>query len=358
MTTPVSPAASHSGHQAEVSRGHLARIYELLHALGGHTSAAATIEEDNFRIREGYQDYRLDPAEPVASRRDLGRQPADSPLTLTYFARSMHLTQLIGHIYSGGAEIPVHYCITGAIILRREQRRFKIWGEPKLQSSVLLPLSFVRDRSVLEQFRGDSFSIVDTGADREEYTQLRISAVRRALELTRELRGELYGRWKAGDGAQPDRWLVLHGNIFDVPNSELSPNVVAIESQFYAPWQNSALLEPALNTELYHRSQVLRVSKPEGGAGLTKYLWYARLRKTGQSVPEFGLLRCMALADDEKQVGELADRVSTRLLDERIPVTFPEPDWDRLPFPIKLCGDYLESMIPSRETIRSFFARS
>jgi hypothetical protein len=356
MTMPGSATGSHSAHQAEVGRGHLAHIYDMLHALGGRTSAAPATEEDSFRIREGYHDYRLDPAEPEPPRRDLGKQPAASPLTLAYFARSLQLTQLIGHFDSGGAEIPVHYCITGAIILRREQRRFRVWGEPRLQNSVILPLAFVQDHSVLDQFRSHDFAIVDSGAERAEYTQMRISAVRRALELTRELRGGLYQQWKTTDGAQQERMLVLSGSIFDVPNADLSQNLVAIDSQFYAPWQNSPLLEPALTTGLYHRSRVLRVSKADD-AGLTKYLWYVRLRKTRQAVPEFGLLRCMALGADERQVGERADQVSTQLLDERIPVTFPAPDWDRLPFPVKLCGDYLESMIPSRETVRSFFAR-
>lgn len=357
MSTPDSAVVSHSAHQAEVGRGHLARIYDLLHALGGRTSAAIGTEEENFRIREGYQDFRLDSAEAVAPLHEFHKQPVASGLELAYFARTLQLTQLIGHFVSDGAEIPVHYCITGAIILRRAARRFRVWSEPLLCNHVLLPLRFVKDQAVLEQFRGHDFTIEDSSAERAEYTQMRISAVRQALELTRGLRGQLYGKWRAAEGSDQSKVLVLSGNIFDVPNSDLSQNVVAIETQFYAPWQNSALLEPALKTGLFNRSQLLKVSKPEGGEGLTKYMWYTRLRKTKQAVPEFGLLRCMTLAADDAAAAKRADELTTILLDERIPVTFPAPDWDRLIFPVKLCHDYLESMIPSRETVRSYFAR-
>jgi hypothetical protein len=357
MTTLGPPTASHSAHQAEVGRGHLARIYDLLHALGGRTSAALEIEEDTFRIREGYQDFRIDEAEPAAPLRDFHHQPERSPLELAYFGRTLQLTQLIGHFVSGSVEIPVHYCITGAIILSRTERKFHVWGQPKLENHVLLPKQFVKDPSVLQQFESADLRISDSGADRPEYTQMRISAVRRALELTRNLRHGLYQQWRASDGAEQRRLLVLSGNIFDIPNSELSGNVVAIDPQFYAPWQNSGLLEPALKTEAYNRSQLLRVSKPGTGQDLAKFMWYVRLRKTKQAIPEFGLLRCMIVAEDEVAASAWADAVSTRLLDERIPVTFPEHDWDRLIFPVKLCQDYLESMIPSRETVRSYFAR-
>jgi hypothetical protein len=257
---------------------------------------------------------------------------------------------------ASGVEIPVHYCITGAIILSRTERKFRVWGQPQLENYVLLPKQFVKDPSILAQFESADLRIKDTGADRAEYTQMRICAVRAALELTRSLRHGLYQQWRAGDGAEQRKLLVLSGNIFDIPNSELSGNVVAIDPQFYAPWQNSALLEPALKTEGFNRSQLLLVSKP-GTDGLAKYMWYVRLRKTKQAIPEFGLLRCMIVAEDEVAASAWADAVSTRLLDERIPVTFPEKDWDRLIFPVKLCQDYLESMIPSRETVRSYFAR-
>src|SRR5687768_10065674 len=155
MTTAGPTAASHSAHQAEVGRSHLARIYDLLHALGGRTSAALEIEEDTFRIREGYQDFRVDEAEPAAPLRNFHHQPEKSPLELAYFGRTLQLTQLIGHFVSSGVEIPVHYCITGAIILSRSERKFHVWGQPKLESYVLLPKKFVKDQAVLAQFESD-----------------------------------------------------------------------------------------------------------------------------------------------------------------------------------------------------------
>jgi hypothetical protein len=73
---------------------------------------------------------------------------------------------------------------------------------------------------------------------------------------------------------------------------------------------------------------------------------------------EFGLLRCTFIADNDTDAVERANLFSSRLIEERLPVTFPEQDWDRLIFPIKLCKTYLESLIPTRDAVKSYFARA
>lgn len=341
------------------SRSHLNHIFVLLGELGGRTSPADHIEEENFRVREGFHHIRLDPVEQTAPPIDFLTRERPDNVQLIYFARALQRTQLIGHFYTRGIEVPVHYAITGAIILERQKRKFKVWRRPELQTNVMLPFKFVDKRDVLEQFQSDKHvQLIDTGGDRPEYTQLRIAAVRRARELTLELRSKLCSAWGLSDGEDTAKYMVLSGTVADIPNKLLGPNFFALARRVYVPWINSELLEPQLSTPPYHRGQILRTTNTQGDDPMTKYTWFVRLRSSSQADPEFGLVRCTCLADSESEIVEKANQITARLVDERLPVTFPAEGWDKLIFPMKLCNDFLESMVPTRDTVKSYFARN
>ena len=91
--------------------------------------------------------------------------------------------------------------------------------------------------------------------------------------------------------------------------------------------------------------------------GDSKYTWFIRLRTSAKADPEFGLLRCAIIAGDDKTAIERCEKFTARVMAERLPVTFPAEGWDKLIFPVKLCRDYLESLIATKETVRSYFAR-
>lgn len=349
---PVLHADVHTEH----SRSNLQRIFALLRKLKGKTSPAGHLEEENFRIREGFQNFKLEAVEKAAPQIDFrgGSRPG---FELVHFARVLQRTQLIGHFFHQGVEVPLHYSITGAVLLERRGRKFKVYGEPELRNSVLLPFNFVSDKSIVEGFKSDDdLRLVDSGGDRPEYTQLRISAVKRAQEMAMELRGRLYVNWIKAEGSNPRDVLTAYGSVVDVPNKFLSANFVAVDQRVYLPWQNSELLEAQLQIPPFGRGQLLRVSAAQGDP-LTKYMWFIRLRGSSKADPEFGLLSCMILAENDQQAIERANAFSQRLIDERLPVTYPEDNWDKLIFPLKLCRDYLDSLVPTRETVRSFFAR-
>ena len=345
--------------QQEANRSHLNRIFALLGELGGKTSPAENIEEDAFRVREGFQNFRLEQVEKVAPDTDFTKADRREDVNLVYFARMMQRTQLIGHFIHNGSEVPVHYAITGAIVLRRINKRFQVWSEPELRRNVLLPFEFVKDPSLLKDFANEQeFHLVDTGGNRPEYTQHRIAAVRTARELTMQLRTRLYNRWRKDEGSDLTKFILISGMVADVPNADLSSNFVATARRVYVPWQNAEILEPHLLIPPYHRGALLRSINTEDHDPMPKYTWYIRMRGSAKADPEFGLLRCTCIAKDETEAIERANALTTRLLDERLPVTFPAETWDRLIFPLKLCRDYLDSLVPSRNTIKSYFARS
>src|SRR5690606_13984731 len=121
---------SHAIAQVEESRGHLHRIHRLLADLKGRNSPAESIEEDLFRVREGYHNFRLDSFSQPAPEINFQKTPVPHSLNLRFFSRTLQRTQLVGHFLVKGQEVPVHYSITGAIVLMRQNRSFKVWGAP------------------------------------------------------------------------------------------------------------------------------------------------------------------------------------------------------------------------------------
>lgn len=343
---------------AQAGRSHLNTIFSLLNALGGKTSPTDQLEEELFRVREGFHNFRLDSVETAAPGTDFQNSLRPPDLKLTYFSRTMQRTQLVGHFISQGIEVPVHYSITGAIILKREGRRFHVWDVPELTNNVLLPFAFVRDPKVLDHFATvTALRLIDSGGERPEYTQLRIAGVTKAMELTLQHRRQLYLRWREHEGADLSQGLIISGNIAATPNELLNVNVLGIDRRVYLPWQNSELLEPQLTLPPYQRGALLKVSAAQGDP-MAKYMWFVRLRMSAKADPEFGLANCICLASNEAEARARADAFTARLIDERLPVTFPAEGWDKLIFPLKLCKDYLESMVPTRETVKSYFARA
>ena len=344
---------------AEAGRTHLTRIFGLLNELGGKTCPAESIEEDNFRVREGFHRFELNPIEDRHPGVDLSQGSAPDDVNFTYFARTMQRTQLIGHFVHKGVEVPVHYAITGAIILNRTDRKLRTWDQPKLAYNVLIPFKFVEKREILDRYKGDDeINLIDSEGERPEYTQLRINAVRKARELTLSMRAKLCSKWGLSAGQDLSQYLVLSGTVADVPNKQLGPNLVALARRVYVPWRNSELLEPQLAVPAFQRGQVMRIHCVEDDDPMPKYTWFVRIRTGSMSDPEFGLVRCTCLAENDKDATEKADHISRRLLEERLPVTYPQEGWDKLIFPLKQCKDYLESLVPTRETVKSYFARS
>jgi hypothetical protein len=340
----------------EEERNHLHHIFNLLSALGGKTSPVAHLEEELFRIREPYNLYKLDPVEQAHPGIDFQYAPMPTDLHLAYFAREIQRTQLIGHFVHDGYEIPVHYGITGAVVLKRLNRSFNAWHKPKLENCVLLPEQFC-DLKVLDEFRAiPGLNVIDTGGKKPEYTQLRIEALRCARAQTQSLRAGLIDEWKRLEGSDLGQAIVVDGMDVDVRPEDLVSNFVALSDQVYVPWSNSQVIERQLQIGPHQRGQLLKVTRTEGEP-LTKYTWFIRLRSSAKADPEFGLLRCTIIAGSDAEAIERADKFSARVIAERLPVTFPAEGWDKLIFPVKLCRDYLESMIPTKQTVRSYFAR-
>ncbi len=331
-------------------------VSDFLKRVKARTSPIPSLEEENYRMREGFQQFAVELVEdknPDKNFLEVSQQPAERA---DFFTGSMQRTQLVGHIELEGHEVPLHYVIASSIILHRKQRVFHAWKSAVKREYILAPLKFLEDAEELkEEFSGDlPVTLEDTGGEELNYTQLRIAAVNRARDLKWEMRRGLLSKWKDEEGTDVNTLNTINDSLLHTDNAELAENMVGFLRMVYVPFQNRERMVNHLMLPEFHRGQLFKIVDPEKPEN-TKYSWFLRMRQVTKAEPEYGLVRLEILAKDDKEAQRRADDISYLIVQERFPVTFPAPQWDKLIFPHKLCNQYLDSLVPSSETIQSYF---
>lgn len=337
-------------------RKNLQVVYDFLERVNARTSPIPSLEEDNYRMREGFQRFAIELVEeqnPDSNFLEVTQQPAESA---DFFTGSMQRTQLVGHIELEGHEVPLHYVIVSSIILRREDRVFHAWKSAIKHEYILAPLKFLpKVEKLEEEFSGDlPVTLHDTGGDELNYTQLRIAAVNRARDLKWETRHDLLTTWMEEEGVDANKLNIINDSLLHTDNAELKENMIGFLRMVYVPFENRDKLSNHLMLDEFRRGQVFKIIDPEKPKN-TKYSWFLRMRQVAKAEPEYGLIRLEILAQNDKEARRRADDFSWLVVRERFPVTFPAPQWDKLIFPHKLCDQYLSSLVPSSETIQSYF---
>ncbi len=339
-------------------RKNLQVVSDFLRRVKAHTSPIPTLEEDNFRMREGFQQFAVELVEKENPDTDFTALAQEPPQKADFFASSLQRTQLVGHIYEEGQEVPIHYVIVSSIILKREKRVFHAWRHAVKREHILAPLKFVPEPDkMLKDFTGDlPVTLVDTGGEELNYTRLRIDAVNRARELKWGTRNELLSQWKAEEGVDTNLLITLNDSLLHIDNADLGSNMAGFVRMVYVPFANRDILANHLVLHEFRRGQLFKIVDPEHPENM-KYSWFLKMRHVSNAEPEYGLIRLEILAASDKEARKLADDLSYLMVRERFPVTFPAPQWDKLIFPHKLCDQYLNSLVPSATTIQAYFTR-
>lgn len=342
--------------KAVVQKRNLQIVDDFLHRVGARTSPAGTLEEETFRMREGFQDFSISLVEKENPQRTMDALDNPPQQEIGFFCSSIQRTELVGHFFHQGQEIPLHYTIVGSLILKREQRHFHVWQHPIKQEHILAPLAFLENADqLLDDFSGAlPVTLRDTEGSDLDYTQLRIAAANSARELRFECRQRVLEQWKSVQGTDRRNLIVINDSLLRLKNETLGPSMLGIVKTSYVPFRNRELLTNQLVLQEFQRGQVFRIELPEH-AQERKYSWFLKLRSSSQAGPEFGLIRLETVAEDDEAGCREADQLSYLMIGERFPVSFPVPDWDRLIFPLKLCDQYLNSLVPSRQTVQSYF---
>lgn len=334
---------------------------DFLSEVGARTSPIPQLEEEIYRLRDNQREYSITRVEDhdISQSYEFSPDGGKVPGSLVYFLDTYQRTQLVGHFITPlGLQVPVHYSIIMTLILERRNRRFKVWGAPRLKHLVLLPFAFLEDRAPVEK-RHEDVEIVDTGIDQPDYTQIRVQSIQVAFAELERMKIDLISDWSSATEKEQDEYLLHHGSFLENPNASLDKRVIGWSKTVYLPYAGAKEADiKHLKLDSLTRTAVSRIERESDAGASLKYAWFIKLRSHVRHGPEFGLVKPEVIADSDTQAIECAEWMTYVLLKERQPATFPALHWDKLIFPIKLCRTYLEGIVPTRETIRSFFDRS
>lgn len=346
--------------QAVLERNTLQVVMDVLNDVGGSTSPIPTLEEDVYRLRDREREYTISPVENHDYGKLYHAPPSGGvPGEIVYFLDTHQRTQLIGHYYTSlGLQVPVHYSIIMCLILERRERSFKVWRNPVLEHFVILPFAFLEDNRAVHEPR-EGVKVVDSGIDSPDYTQMRVQSIHAAFAEKERLKLELLAAWKRETAGASAEYLLHNGSDLENPNDALDPRIIGWSKNVYLPFKGAKEANVRhLELKSFQRTAVFKLEREDDHGASRKYMWFLKLREHARHGPEFGLIKPEIIADSDQAAIEKADWLTYVLLKERQPATFPATNWDKLIFPIKLCRTYLEGIVPTHETIRSFFDRS
>lgn len=171
-----------------------------------------------------------------------------------------------------------------------------------------------------------------------EGIQTAVSTVRDRMER------ELALTWLGG-GSAGDRWLLVDGGIASL-SAEFGgfrPVVGVVKTHRRQYFRCMERAQVIADLRVGERTSVFEVRL--GSWRDRAYSWYLRLHEGHMESPLFGLVRVEMPADPETL--RYVDEVSSWLLTERFPLSFPDSRYDRLLYPIRRVEMYLRSRQPS-----------
>lgn len=277
-----------------------------------------------------------------------------------FFEDGRQRTIQIGHIPVEHGEhqvlLPVHYFAVGAVILeRREDRRLQVWGSPEIEEGIFVATSLVRDDKLLEEYKSAGLPIVSTDRPKKnDYYALRSGALQKAKSLRLEVEDRLIKRWRTSEESA-DTYLVIDGTLMNFRDELNVSRCIGVSKSFSSRYFEPTDHARIMRMKEYERSWTFRFHEEEGDdlrkGARERISWYLRLRDGTRHDPEFGLIRVEISKKYLKESSDYADRFSKSLISERLPTSYPAPRWDKHLFPIRVCENYLSSVMPTGSTI-------
>lgn len=244
--------------------------------------------------------------------------------------------------------VPVVYgYVAAAIRTRGEDRRMRTLGSPSTSEALYYPRRLVD----CPAFESAGIRVVDTESNEkqiEEHPAILREAARVAISKARgRLETDLSRGWlEEFDGG--DVWLLVDGSLGGTLGGDYrkyrAPNIVGLVKSHQTQYFPMEEQRKILALRMGERSGLFRPMDRQQRAPV--HSWYLRLRPNDGQDIYFGLVRLEVSADCGTE--ETADGISRWLLAERCPLSLPDSRWDRMPYPIRDCEQYLKSIAPSR----------
>ncbi|MFN7015684.1 MAG: hypothetical protein ACK4P5_00770, partial [Fimbriimonadales bacterium] len=283
----------------------------------------------------------------------------EEPTQFTHFIDGIQHSHLLYYQQTDRGVLPVVYGYVAAMVLARRGR--ELHPVPELTESeeaLYLPLEAFDAR----KFEHAGIKVHDSLEERElEKTSFATMLVRAGATVARvrdHLERKLALQWIDQQTPSSSDWLLVDGSVADLMSAlerRQLVKVVGVSKSHRTSYLEISWMLQVLNMPAGYRSSVFR---PVRAGQSEVYSWYLRLRWQAGASPTYGLVRVetpvLTSPDDTR---EWADRISAWLLQETRPLSLPDPRYDRLLYPFRMCEQYLRSRAPSEAVMRTAIER-
>ncbi len=288
-------------------------------------------------------------------------EPIDEPNQFTYFIDGIQHSQLLYYQETQQYGIlPVVYGYVSAMVLRRDGERHLHPDTHEVQEALYLPLKAV-DKRIFTRHRIEVHDILE---ERELAKTPFATMLARAGATVARIRDQLERKmaldWISRQSPADKAWLVVDGSIADLMrqlNERKLVRVVGVSKSHRTSYLNINEMLKVFSMPARHRSSIFRLRR--GYQTEEVHSWYLRLRWQEGASPTYGLVRVeIPVISEPSEAQEIADKVSSWLLQETRPLSLPDPRYDRLIYPFRMCEQHLRSRAPSEAVMRSALERA
>lgn len=293
-------------------------------AVKGLTPASAVPESSGGRTEEAcIRPARL--VEDTALQcRPVGTPEAwPDPLAFLDGVQRMHLVA-----YAGAA--PIYVGEIAAAVRERRGGRLKTVLEDRRRVAIARPRALAAAGDAL-----DGLATLGLPEDAPPHPVRDLTQASRALDRARgQLELDLGRRFRLGS----DTWLLVDGSLAESPQWATDPHTIGVsKSHATLPFEGDEL-DRYLRLPPGYRSSIFA---PQTRSVAPVHAWALRLWDWETKDLFHGLVRVEVSPGNG--VPATADLISRRLLAERVPISTPDPRWDRLLYGIHSVEQYLRA---------------
>lgn len=297
---------------------------------------------------------------PEPNRKEFGVYkvpPADSSTRFSHFIDGIQHSHLMYYQQTPLGFMPVVYGFVSAGLLERRARQVH---PLRIESEEALYLPLKAFKKSLFDRHGivvhDTLEARDIGDT--PFSTMLVRAGATVARVRDQLEHRMALEWIERQTPDGGDWLVVDGSIADLMSSlkqRRFARVVGVSKSHRTGYLNLNWMVQVLSMPVGYRSSVFR---PQRGRVAEVYSWYLRLHWQEGASPTYGLVRIeMPVTTEPEETQEWADRLSGWLLQETRPLSLPDPRYDRLLYPFRMCEQHLRSRAPSEAVMRTAIER-
>lgn len=254
--------------------------------------------------------------------------------------------------------LPISYFTVASVILKRTNKNLSVFDKAFVKSGLILEKSLISSPEILTRLDNSKIAIEDTSSNTptntdepNDYYSLKRKALRRAKTLRLKTEVELLNNWNEQNPG--DDFVLIDGTIMNLRSADATRRCIGISKSARINFPD---FDKVFKLKDGERSGIFSFHEEDGDTtqgARERFSWFLRLRDSVTLDPEFGLIRVEIDPYHRKNAVDLANRLSSSLLLEKLPTNYPDGNWHKSLYPIKECSSYLSSLLPTNKTIQA-----